>query len=53
MNRKKYLQELAQDFGLPFEVAFEIAEMLGENEDYDALLTTLEDYLDEYDFEDE
>jgi len=42
-NRREYLASLAEDFGLPFETVFNVAYMLGRSEDFDALVTTLED----------
>ena len=42
-NRREYLASLAEDFGLPFETVLNVAYMLGRSEDFDALVTTLED----------
>ena len=42
-NRRDYLKSLADEHGIPFMVVNEIAEMLGENEDFDGLVTNLED----------
>ena len=42
-NRREYLASLAEDFVLPFETVFNVAYMLGRSEDFDALVTTLED----------
>lgn len=42
-NREDYLASIAEDFGVPDFVVFSMAEMLGENEDFDALITELED----------
>jgi hypothetical protein len=42
-DRKDYLESLALEFGLPKRVVFMAANMLGKNEDFDGLLTTLED----------
>ena len=43
-SRDKYLSTLAEDYGISkFEVC-SIAEILGENEDFDGLILTLEDY---------
>jgi hypothetical protein len=44
MNRKDYLNSLADDFGVSPEIVFSLADMLGETEDFDALVTALEDY---------
>lgn len=43
VNREDYLISIAEDFGVPDFVVFSMAEMLGENEDFDALITELED----------
>jgi len=42
-NRKHYICSLAEEFGLDEEVALTMASMLGPNEDFDGLVTTLED----------
>jgi uncharacterized protein YlaN (UPF0358 family) len=42
-EREEYLRCLAEDFGLTVEIVFAVAELLGEEEDYDALLTELEE----------
>ena len=42
-DRKDYLEGLALEFGLPKRVVFTAANMLGKNEDFDGLLTILED----------
>ena len=43
-SRDEYLSNLAEDYGISkFEVC-SIAEILGENEDFDGLISTLEDY---------
>ena len=42
-SRKHYLTGLAEDFGLPTDVVFMAASMLGPNEDFDGLISTLED----------
>ena len=42
-TRKQYMDGLAVDFGLPRSVVFTAAGMLGPNEDFDGLITTLED----------
>lgn len=48
-NRKEYLISLAEDFGLEKSIVFSIASMLGETEDFDGLINSLEDAA-EYDF---
>lgn len=47
-NRKEYLQGLADDFGIPESVVFGLASILGPNEDFDGLVTELEDYAGVY-----
>lgn len=42
-DRRDYLRCLADDFGIPESVVFSIADMLGETEDFDGLITNLED----------
>lgn len=42
-NRKEYLQDLADEFGLSEDLVFMAADMLGESEDFDGLINTLED----------
>jgi len=43
-ERKEYLKELSEEYGMPLKQVIEIASILGEEEDYDFLVTTLEDY---------
>lgn len=47
-NRKEYLENLADEYGIDKGTVFEMASILGENEDFDGLVTTIEDYLDGY-----
>ena len=42
-NRKDYLQCMAEDYGVPFGVVCSLASMLGKNEDFDGLVSALED----------
>ena len=42
-SRKHYLTGLAEDFGLPTDVVFMAASTLGPSEDFDGLISTLED----------
>jgi len=44
LNRQDYLKELADYNGLDFNVVYDLAIMLGENEDFDRLLIVIEDY---------
>lgn len=52
-ERKEYLDSLAEDYGVPEDVVYELAELLGEDEDYDGLVAALDDYNTLYDFEEE
>ena len=51
-KREAYLREVADDYGVSFEFVCYLAELLGPNEDHDALITILEDMsaeeLDKY-----
>lgn len=42
-DRGDYLTCLSEDYGVPIEDVFSLAEMLGENEDFDGLVSALED----------
>lgn len=46
-NRKDYLVSLADDYGAPVEVVFTLAQLLGPDEDFDGLISGLEDYMDQ------
>lgn len=43
-SRKDYLKCLAQDYGVEFDTVEYLADMLGPNEDFDGLVTSLEDF---------
>jgi hypothetical protein len=43
-NREDYLRSLAEDFGIDESIVFAVADLLGPNEDFDGLITMLEDY---------
>jgi len=45
-NRQAYLKSLAEEYGLPFSVIMSAASALGPNEDFDGLITELEDMED-------
>ena len=47
-NRKEYLENLAEDFETDTGTVFMLAEFLGQSEDFDGLITSLEDYLQDY-----
>ena len=42
-DRDDYLQCMSDDYGMPIEVIYSLADMLGESEDFDGLVSALED----------
>ena len=42
-DRDDYLNCLSEDFAISIEDVYSLAEILGENEDFDGLVSTLED----------
>lgn len=42
-ERIEYLREVADEYGVPEEVVFALADALGPNEDHDGLIAELED----------
>jgi hypothetical protein len=44
-NRRDYLENLADDFGLPVDDVLTLADLLGPSKDFDGLVTSLEDYF--------
>jgi hypothetical protein len=42
-SRKEYLESLADGFGLDIETVLTVAVLLGEEEDFDGLISSLED----------
>ncbi len=44
-SRRDYLENLADDFGLPVDDVLTLADLLGPSEDFDGLVTSLEDYF--------
>ena len=42
-NRKEYLYSLAEDYGVDKSSVFMLAAILGESEDFDGLITSIED----------
>lgn len=42
-DRNDYLTCLAEDYGVSIEDVYSLADMLGENEDFDGLVSALED----------
>ena len=45
-SRKEYLQSLAEDYDVDYEDVEMFATTLGETEDFDGLVTALEDYCE-------
>ena len=43
-SRRDYLQDLADEFGIPLDTVHMMADLLGPGEDFDGLITALEDY---------
>ena len=42
-NRKDYLECLAEDYCVPLDFVYVLASTLGKNEDFDGLISSLED----------
>lgn len=42
-SRKHYLKCMSEDYNVPETVVFSLAQMLGENEDFDGLINAIED----------
>ena len=47
-GRKKYLYELAEEYGVPVNIVLTLASLLGEEEDYDGLVSAVQDYVFTY-----
>lgn len=45
-EREKHLHEIADEYGVDMYVVRSLADMLGPNEDYDGLVSALEDWVD-------
>ena len=45
-SREDYLQSLADDLGIPIDAVLSLAEVLGPDEDFDGLVSSLEDAAD-------
>lgn len=43
-DRRDYLNSLSDEYGVSDVVVYSLAEMLGENEDFDGLIVALQDY---------
>jgi hypothetical protein len=44
-NRKDYLRNLAKDYGVHYTTVCYLASVLGENEDFDGLVSALDDIV--------
>ena len=44
-NRKEYLNSLADDYGIDIQTVYDLASVLGPSEDFDVLVTELEDLM--------
>jgi hypothetical protein len=47
-NRRDYLESLSFDMGIDKETVFTLASLLGSVEDFDGLVSSLEDYAEGY-----
>ena len=47
LNRNQYLEGLAEDYGLPVRKVKKLANMLGPEEDFDMLVSMVEELADE------
>ena len=45
-DRRAYLLSLAEDTGVDIKTVMALADLLGPNEDFDGLVTSLEDYAE-------
>ena len=43
-DRAEYLDSLAEEYGMDINMVLNLAELLGPNEDFDGLVTTIQDY---------
>ena len=43
-DRAEYLDSLAEEYGMDINMVLSLAELLGPNEDFDGLVTTIQDY---------
>lgn len=44
-NREEYLEYLAEDYGVDINVVIALADVLGPNEDFDGLVTSIQDMV--------
>jgi hypothetical protein len=47
-DRKEYLTMLAEEYGVSQDKVFATADLLGPNEDFDGLVTILQDYANDF-----
>lgn len=45
-NRRDYLDSLSEEYGVSRELVYAAAELLGPTEDFDGLVTTIQDHCD-------
>lgn len=48
-SRMEYLESLAADYGVPYSHVVALANLLGSSEDFDGLVTALEDMSEDFD----
>lgn len=48
LNRKDYLMDLAEEYGIEYNTVKLLAELLGPSEDFDGLINMLEDYQEDF-----
>lgn len=46
MDRTEYLNSVAEDYSVPKRVVFQLADVLGPNEDHDGLISAIEDWIE-------
>lgn len=44
-DRKDYLRQLAEDYGVDLDIVYTLANLLGPKEDFDGLVSQLEDMV--------
>jgi hypothetical protein len=47
-SRRDYLDDLADEMGIDKSIVYTLADLLGPNEDFDGLVTALEDMVEGY-----
>lgn len=50
-NRKDYLEQLADEYDCPIETVYALADVLGQDEDFDGLVSAMRDYEEMRDYE--